>query len=47
MNQTVEKWICSKCNKAIADEAEYIDNKGLCDDCYSIPIKKRIAKVKN
>jgi hypothetical protein len=40
------KWVCSGCSKEITDETEYLDNDGLCDDCYSIPIKKRIGKVR-
>ena len=31
---------CSNCGKEIMDEWEYHDNKGICDDCYSIPLKK-------
>ena len=31
---------CSKCGKEIMDEREYHDNNGVCDDCYSIPLKK-------
>ena len=31
---------CSKCDKEIMDEREYQDNNGVCDDCYSIPLKK-------
>ncbi|WP_191090883.1 hypothetical protein [Niallia endozanthoxylica] len=31
---------CSKCEKEIMDEWEYYDNNGVCDDCYSIPLKK-------
>lgn len=31
---------CSKCDKEILDEWEYHDNNGVCDDCYSIPLKK-------
>ncbi|MGM0900919.1 MAG: hypothetical protein ACQEXB_07430 [Bacillota bacterium] len=41
-----QQWICSECNKVITDEAEYTDNNGVCDECYSIPIKKRIGKVR-
>lgn len=43
---TVQQWICSKCQKEITEEAEYIDNHGVCDDCYSLPIKKRMGKLK-
>lgn len=47
MEQVIDqKWICSKCNCEIIDEAEYIDNHGVCDDCYSIPLKKRIGKLR-
>lgn len=42
----VHQWICSKCQQVIMDENEYIDNKGVCDDCYSIRIKKRIGLIK-
>lgn len=38
---TGSKWNCSNCGKKINDENEYIDNKGVCDDCYSIPVRKR------
>ncbi|WP_251552018.1 hypothetical protein [Neobacillus muris] len=31
---------CSNCDKEIMDEWEYHDNNGVCDDCYSIPLKK-------
>jgi DNA-directed RNA polymerase subunit RPC12/RpoP len=31
---------CSNCGKEIMDEWEYHDNNGVCDDCYSIPLKK-------
>lgn len=43
---TEQQWICSKCNNVITDEDEYKDNNGVCDDCYSIPIKKRIGKLR-
>lgn len=42
----VQQWTCSKCQQVIMDENEYIDNKGVCDDCFSIPIKKRIGLIK-
>jgi DNA-directed RNA polymerase subunit RPC12/RpoP len=46
MEQNVkEKWICSQCNSEIADYTEYVDNDGVCDDCYSIPLKKRRGLV--
>jgi len=35
-----QQLICSKCEKEIMDECEYYDNNGVCDDCYSIPLKK-------
>lgn len=44
---TEQQWHCSTCNQIITDENEFIDNKGVCDECYSIPIKKRIGKVRN
>ena len=31
---------CSKCGNEINDEWEYHDNNGVCDDCYSISLKK-------
>ena len=34
---------CPKCGKEIMDEWEYHDNNGVCDDCYSIPLKKSIG----
>jgi DNA-directed RNA polymerase subunit RPC12/RpoP len=40
------KMICSKCKAEIEDEQEYLDNDGVCDDCYAIPIKKRVGKLK-
>ncbi|SEM19762.1 hypothetical protein SAMN05192533_101381 [Mesobacillus persicus] len=43
---TEQQWICSKCNNVITDEDEYQDNNGVCDDCYSLPIKKRIGKLR-
>jgi hypothetical protein len=46
MEQVKKKWICSKCNKDIMDEVEFIDNGGICDDCYSIPVKKRIGRIR-
>jgi len=47
MGQVTEQmWICSRCKKEIVEEAEYLDNNGVCDECYSIPIKKRIGKLK-
>ncbi len=42
MEQAVEKMICSNCRVEITDEREYLDNKGVCDDCYSIPIRKKL-----
>ena len=44
--EQVTHWICSKCNTVITDEHEYLDNDGVCDDCYSIPIKKRRGLLK-
>lgn len=41
MEQVTEKMICSECNCEIVDTAEFMDNNGVCDECYSIPIKKR------
>ncbi|MGM0879092.1 MAG: hypothetical protein ACQEWV_31755 [Bacillota bacterium] len=41
---TDQQWQCSKCKRGFKDENEYIDNKGVCDECYSIPLKKRIGK---
>ncbi|MBM4763391.1 hypothetical protein [Bacillus sp. B15-48] len=47
MEQVVKKrLICSKCKQEITDVIEFEDNDGVCDDCYSIPIKKRIGKLK-
>ncbi|MCM3584532.1 hypothetical protein M3182_02090 [Mesobacillus maritimus] len=47
MEQVTEQlWICSKCGEKITDEAEFIDNQGVCDECYSLPIKKRIGKLR-
>jgi DNA-directed RNA polymerase subunit RPC12/RpoP len=43
---TKQLWICSKCKKEITDEVEFVDNEGVCDDCFSIPIKKRIGKLR-
>jgi hypothetical protein len=40
-----EKWICSTCKSKIADYTEFVDNDGVCDDCYSIPLKKRRGLV--
>ena len=31
---------CSKGDKEVMDEWEYHDNNGVCDDCYSISMKK-------
>lgn len=42
MEQVIERWICSSCSIEITDEMEFIDNKGVCDDCYSIPLKKKL-----
>ncbi|MCM3324253.1 hypothetical protein MKX67_18405 [Cytobacillus sp. FSL W7-1323] len=39
-------WICSKCEAVITDYNEYHDNDGVCDVCYSIPIKKRRGLLK-
>ncbi len=44
--ETLEKWICSECNAPIEDEAEFTDNDGVCDDCFSLRIKKRVGLVK-
>jgi hypothetical protein len=38
--------ICSKCEKEITDEIEFRDNGGICDECYSIPVKKRIGRLR-
>lgn len=38
---------CSKCGKEIMDECEYRDNNGVCDDCYSIPLKKSRGLIIN
>lgn len=47
MEQVINQiWICSNCNCEITDEAEYIDNDGVCDGCYSITLKKRIGKLR-
>ena len=47
MEQVIDqKWVCSNCDCEISDEMEYTDNDGVCDDCFSIPIKKRIGQVK-
>lgn len=47
MEQVIDqKWICSKCECEILDEIEYVDNRGVCDDCFSIPIKKRVGKLR-
>lgn len=47
MEQVIDQtWICSNCHCEITDEAEYLDNSGVCDDCYSIPLKKRIGKLR-
>jgi ribosomal protein L40E len=47
MTQVVnQEWICSKCYAVIFDEAEYNDNNGVCDECYSLPIKKRLGILK-
>ncbi|MEH7346989.1 hypothetical protein V7122_24455 [Bacillus sp. JJ1532] len=43
MEQVIENWICSNCNLEITDEREYLDNNGVCDDCYSIPLKKKLG----
>ncbi|MGD6843042.1 hypothetical protein ACQCVH_11045 [Bacillus infantis] len=40
-----EKWICSACKSEIADYSEFVDNDGVCDECYSIPLKKRRGLV--
>lgn len=45
MESKEQLFICSKCGATITDETEYIDNSGICDDCYSIPFKKRIAII--
>lgn len=45
MNDTVDKWNCSGCHRVIREEAEYVDNGGVCDDCYSKHIKRRLGKV--
>jgi formylmethanofuran dehydrogenase subunit E len=42
----VQQWICSKCEQVITDENEYIDNKGVCDDCFRIPLKRRLGLLK-
>jgi hypothetical protein len=39
------KWICSACKSEIADYSEFVDNDGVCDECYSIPLKKRRGLV--
>lgn len=44
---TEQKMVCSSCNGIITDEREYLDNDGVCDDCYSIPLKKRLGLVIN
>ncbi len=36
-----QQWICSKCEKVIEDKNEYIDNDGVCDQCYSRKLKIR------
>jgi DNA-directed RNA polymerase subunit RPC12/RpoP len=38
---------CSKCGKEIMDEWEYHDNNGVCDDCYSIPLRKSRGLIIN
>jgi DNA-directed RNA polymerase subunit RPC12/RpoP len=38
---------CFKCDKEIMDEREYQDNNGVCDDCYSIPLKKSRGLIIN
>ncbi|WP_156416252.1 hypothetical protein [Cytobacillus dafuensis] len=45
MEQVIEKWICSNCSIEITDENEFIDNNGVCDECYSIPIKKKLKLI--
>lgn len=42
----IQQWKCSKCHAIILDENEYMDNDGVCDTCYSLPIKKRIGSVR-
>jgi hypothetical protein len=46
MEQVTKKLICSKCRKEISDEIEFRDNGGICDDCYSIPVMKRIGRIR-
>ncbi|MBN6888982.1 Zn finger protein HypA/HybF involved in hydrogenase expression [Cytobacillus horneckiae] len=41
MEQVKQRWICSKCKQEIDDKNEYYDNKGVCDQCFSIKLKKR------
>ncbi|HZG71760.1 MAG TPA: hypothetical protein VEY51_09515 [Chondromyces sp.] len=47
MEKAAEQLICSQCQTEIADEQEYEDNGGVCDDCYSIPLRKRRGLVLN
>ncbi|WP_180956564.1 hypothetical protein [Bacillus canaveralius] len=39
-------WNCSECSGEISDEREFIDNGGICDDCYSTPFRQKIASKK-
>lgn len=38
---------CSKCGREIMDEREYHDNNGVCDDCYSISLRKSRGLIIN
>jgi hypothetical protein len=42
-----DQWECSGCKQEITDEQEYYDNDGVCDDCYSIPVRKRRGLIMN
>ena len=44
--KTLGKWFCSECNMEIEDETEFTDNDGICDDCHSMRLKKRIGLIK-
>lgn len=43
----IQEYFCSECNAVIFDETEYTDNVGVCDECYSLPIKNRLGILKN
>jgi|tagenome__1003787_1003787.scaffolds.fasta_scaffold14945881_1 DNA-directed RNA polymerase subunit RPC12/RpoP len=44
VNQSLK---CSNCGKEIMDEWESHDNNEVCDDCYSLPLKKSRGLIIN